>query len=145
MDEIRAPFTDLVRMAECELVIPPGGQIYPAAPGQPKIGVAHPGAAGEVCVVLADIAIELDAFYCPLCQWNGRISGAWCLDLLDRVYLAAGGGAGCIICSRLENDAAAIWCGVMLAACAMSSHWYSPPRNVVCWVPGGSPVQPPPA
>lgn len=76
------PFTDLVHWAECTLVIPPGGVVYPG-PGQPKIGVEHPGAAGEACIVLADLAIELDAFYCRLCQWNGRVSGAWCLDQID--------------------------------------------------------------
>ena len=73
MDEIRVAFTDLVRMAQCTLVIPPGGQVHPAAPGHPKIGVAHPG-----CIRVADLALELDAFFCPLCQWNGRVSGAWC-------------------------------------------------------------------
>ena len=77
MDEIRAAFTDLVHGAECALVIPPGGSVYPR-PGEPRAGVAHPG-----CPELADLAIELDAFYCRLCRWNGRVSGAWCLDLID--------------------------------------------------------------
>lgn len=73
----RVPFTDLVRLTECVLVIPPGGRVHPAAPGDPKIGVEHPG-----CTRVADIALELDAFYCPLCQWNGRISGHWAADLI---------------------------------------------------------------
>ena len=63
-------------------------------------------------------------------------------------YLVAAGttgAAGCIAVSRPDRDAAAVWYGVMLAACAMSSHWYSPPRNVTCWVCAGSPANPPPA
>jgi hypothetical protein len=39
-------------------------------------GVEHPG-----CTMLADVAVELDAFYCTECQWNGRISGAWFVDV----------------------------------------------------------------
>ena len=39
----RFPFTDPIRDTECVLVIPPGGQVYPAAPGDPKIGVEHLG------------------------------------------------------------------------------------------------------
>jgi hypothetical protein len=79
----REPFTDLVCGATCTLVIPPGGQVYPSAPGEPKIGVEHPGAAGEpACIVLADISLGLDAFYCRFCGWNGRISGAWVVDVI---------------------------------------------------------------
>ena len=32
---------------------------------------------------LADLAIELDAFFCPACHRNGRVSGAWCLDVIE--------------------------------------------------------------
>lgn len=39
-------------------------------------GVEHPG-----CDQLADVAPDLDAFYCPRCGWNGRITGAWFMDL----------------------------------------------------------------
>jgi hypothetical protein len=85
MDPVRAPFTDLARLRECVLVIPPGGSVCPAAPGDPRIGVEHPGADGP-CIVLADIALDLDAFYCRLCQWNGRISGAWATDLIRAVF-----------------------------------------------------------
>ena len=60
------PFTDLVRLRECELVIEPGRL--------PR--VRHPG-----CIVLADVSVELDAFYCRFCQWNGRVPGAWVHDL----------------------------------------------------------------
>lgn len=74
---IRVPFTDGMSLAECVLVIPPGGKVYPAAPGDPRIGVEH----GE-CARPADLALDLDAFYCPVCQWNGRISGAWAADVI---------------------------------------------------------------
>ena len=73
---VRAAFTDGARAAECTLVIPPAGRVYPAA-DEPKIGVEHPG-----CPAVADLALELDAFWCPLCRWNGRISGAWAADLI---------------------------------------------------------------
>lgn len=78
------PFTDLAGGAECVLVIPPGGKVYPDAPGDPKIGVIHPGAPGEACIRVADLALELDAFFCPLCQWNGRVSGGWAADQIRR-------------------------------------------------------------
>jgi hypothetical protein len=80
---VRAPFTDPVRGAGCVLVIPVPGLVYPAAPGDPKIGVEHPGAPGETCIRLADLALELDAFYCPLCQWNGRVSGGWASRMIS--------------------------------------------------------------
>jgi hypothetical protein len=72
------PFVDPISGQQCHLVIPQGGRVYPTK-GQPKIGVAHPGA----CDRLADLAVELDAFYCPACRWNGRVSGAWCVDMID--------------------------------------------------------------
>ena len=72
----RFPFTDPIRDTECVLVIPPGGQVYPAPPDE-KIGVEH----GE-CGAVADLTLELDAFYCPLCGWNGRVSGAWAADMI---------------------------------------------------------------
>lgn len=73
---IRAPFTDDVSGRECVLVVPPGGHVYPL-PGNPKTGVEHPG-----CEALADLCVELDAFWCPSCGWNGRVSGAWCADVI---------------------------------------------------------------
>ena len=69
-----ATFTDPIREQQCTLVIPPGGHVFPE-PGEPKIGVAHPG-----CETVADLTIELDAFWCAAWHWNGRVSGAWCLD-----------------------------------------------------------------
>lgn len=85
----RIPFTDLVRQASCVLVIPPGGSVYPAAPGDPKIGVEH----GE-CLRVADLALDLDAFYCPECGWNGRISGEWAADMIAAMRPSWAGGPG---------------------------------------------------
>lgn len=65
-------FADGVSGEECTLVIPLDGRIFPR-PGESKIGIRHPG-----CVELADVSPELDAFFCPACRWNGRVSGAWC-------------------------------------------------------------------
>ena len=68
------PFIDPISGKRCFLVIPAGGHCYPAI-GQPKIGIRHPR-----CVILADLAAELDAFWCRNCHWNGRISGQWAMD-----------------------------------------------------------------
>jgi len=73
---VRARFTDLVELTECVLVVPPGGKVCPG-PGQPKTGVQHPG-----CLRIADLAVDMDAFYCPVCGRNGRISGAWAVDVI---------------------------------------------------------------
>jgi hypothetical protein len=29
------------------------------------------------------LSIDLDAFYCPVCRWNGRVSGAWCVHVIE--------------------------------------------------------------
>lgn len=79
---VRAAFTDPVSGAPCELVIPPGGRVYPR-PGWPKTGVAHPG-----CPAVADLCVELDAFWCPACRRNGRVSGAWCADVIRAAVTA---------------------------------------------------------
>jgi hypothetical protein len=76
-DTARHRFTDPIGSAECVLVIPRNGRVFPSG-GEPKIGIAHPG-----CDELGDLSIELDAFYCPACQWNGRVSGAWCVDMIE--------------------------------------------------------------
>ena len=70
-------FTDPISERECALIIPPDGRVFPSE-GEPKIGIEHPE-----CDHLADLAIELDAFYCPACRWNGRVSGTWCVALID--------------------------------------------------------------
>jgi hypothetical protein len=76
-ETVRAAFYELVRGGECTLVVPPGGRVYPQA-GEAKIGVEHPR-----CDAVADLAIELDAFFCPACHRNGRVSGAWCRDVIE--------------------------------------------------------------
>lgn len=68
LDPRAVPFIDEVHGGECTLVVP--------ADGRP--GVAHPR-----CEALADVAIGLDAFFCPLCHRNGRISGAWAMDVIE--------------------------------------------------------------
>lgn len=77
--EVRRAFTDPAGGGRCVLVVPDGGAVFPRA-GQPKIGVEHPR-----CGLLADLAVALDAFYCPPsrgCGYNGRVSGAWCRDVI---------------------------------------------------------------
>lgn len=59
------------------LVIPNGGRLLPRD-GEPKIGVAHDG-----CLELADLSLDLDAFYCVACGLNGRISGAWACGCIE--------------------------------------------------------------
>jgi hypothetical protein len=76
-DDQRHNFTDLVSGRSCQLVIPPDGHVYPGD-GEAKIGIVHPG-----CPAVADLAVDLDAFYCEACKWNGRVSGAWCADLIE--------------------------------------------------------------
>lgn len=43
-------------------------------------GVSHPR-----CDQRARVSPELDCFYCTACRWNGRISGAWYIDMIDAV------------------------------------------------------------
>jgi hypothetical protein len=74
---VRKPFHEDVRGGQCVLVVPPGGKVYPKA-GEAKIGIEHPG-----CTEVADLAIELDAFFCPACHRNGRVSGMWCRDVIE--------------------------------------------------------------
>jgi hypothetical protein len=76
-ETVRAAFYELVRGGECTLVVPSAGRVFPQAGGA-KTGVAHPG-----CDAVADLAIELDAFFCPACHRNGRVSGAWCRDVIE--------------------------------------------------------------
>ena len=42
------------------------------------MGVEHPR-----CLQLADLSPDLDAFYCTACQWNGRVSGAWAIEIRE--------------------------------------------------------------
>lgn len=72
----REAFTDPSSGAACALVVPDGGAVYPG-PGQAKIGIAHPG-----CGQLADLALDLDAWQCRACGVIGRVTGAWCHDVI---------------------------------------------------------------
>lgn len=61
------PFTDPSSGAECVLVID--------ATAAGEHGVEHPG-----CSTLADVVPQLDAWYCPDHDHQGRISGAWATE-----------------------------------------------------------------
>lgn len=60
------PFTDPVSGRECIVH-------FGDAPG-----VEHPD-----CIYRAEVSPDLDAFFCFECSFNGRISGAWFMDLLE--------------------------------------------------------------
>lgn len=60
------PFRNLAGGDGCTLLV---------TPGEPP-GVRHPD-----CTALAGVAVELDAFYCTACGYNGRVSGGWVHDL----------------------------------------------------------------
>ncbi len=71
-------FIDPIRGVECALALAPEDGAPP--------GVAHPG-----CPFPADVSLDLDAFYCTHCRYNGRISGAWVVDLLRQRAIALRG------------------------------------------------------
>lgn len=58
-------FTDPVSGQQCALHLVP-------------VGVEHPG-----CDKRASVTPDLDSFYCTACGWNGRISGAWVMTLVN--------------------------------------------------------------
>jgi hypothetical protein len=70
-------FIDPISRRVCTLVAPPDGRIFPSG-DDPKIGIIHPD-----CDQLADVSPDLDCFYCETCQWNGRVSGAWVVDVIE--------------------------------------------------------------
>lgn len=78
---VAADFTDLISWKNCSLAID-------AETGNCK-GVSHPG-----CPVLADLVIELDAFFCPACKMNGRVTGAWAADVIARARAAVAENTG---------------------------------------------------
>lgn len=71
----RYPFIDPISGQEVVLVM--GDE--DSKPYDGSHGVEHPD-----CEELADVSPELDAFYCTGCKWNGRISGAWFMDLWQK-------------------------------------------------------------
>lgn len=68
----RHQFTEPVSGWPCTLVNDPARGWWDGG-----VGVAHT----DYCDRLADVMPDLDAFYCPGCSFNGRISGAWVLDV----------------------------------------------------------------
>lgn len=93
------PFTDPVSGREVKLLV--GGAF--------GSGVEHPD-----CDQLALVTPALDNFYCTHCRWNGRISGAWYMDVL-RAKKSAGAPAavegnespGAVVDARADEDHAA--------------------------------------
>lgn len=73
----RHSFTDPIRYVNVTLVIPSDGVVFPMQ-GEAKIGVEHPG-----CPELADLCLDVDAFYCPRCRWSGRITAAWAVEQIE--------------------------------------------------------------
>lgn len=69
-------FRDPITGREC--VLRAGIDVDRLRPGLPGLGVLH----GE-CPTIADVSPDLDCFYCQTCRWNGRISGAWAMEMLD--------------------------------------------------------------
>jgi hypothetical protein len=64
-------FVDPISGAELMVVIDPSKPVFDAAT------VPH-----AKCATPARVSADLDAFYCGACSLNGRISGAWVLDLI---------------------------------------------------------------
>lgn len=74
MTTSRLPFEDPIhRGAKVTLIVDPTAPLFDA------LTVEHPG-----CKELADVSVDLDAFFCTTCHWNGRISGAWAFDMWER-------------------------------------------------------------
>lgn len=70
---VRRPFVDPVKGVERELVVLIGPPAFDA------LKVEHG------CSDLADVSADLDAWFCPVCHAQGRISGAWALDVYGEV------------------------------------------------------------
>lgn len=70
---VRRSFVDPVKGVERELVVLHGVSAFDG------LKVEHG------CTDLADVSADLDAWFCPVCHVQGRISGAWALDVYDEV------------------------------------------------------------
>lgn len=71
--ESRHSFTDPVTGRECVLVVRPVERLFDA------LLVEH-----DDCDTLAEVSADLDCFFCRDCHWNGRISGAWAVDMWEK-------------------------------------------------------------
>lgn len=69
-------FRDPISGRECMLRV--GIDVDRLRPGMVGLGVRH-----GTCDQLADVSPDLDCFFCPGCGWNGRVSGAWAMDMLE--------------------------------------------------------------
>lgn len=69
---ISREFTDPISNRVCTLHVAPAEDFWLAAK------VQHPD-----CTGLADVSADLDCFYCQVCRWNGRVGGAWVVDLWE--------------------------------------------------------------
>jgi hypothetical protein len=72
------PFTDHISNRDCTLIVDGSKAAFDGN------RVRH----GE-CPELAPVSLDLDAFYCVACRWNGRVSGAWVYDLWQYEYAMA--------------------------------------------------------
>lgn len=70
---VRRSFIDPVKGVERELVVLIG------APAFDALCVDHG------CSDLGNVSADLDAWFCPVCHAQGRISGAWALEVYDEV------------------------------------------------------------
>lgn len=87
--DFEATFRDGVSGREMTLVLGP----EPLRPYDGKHGVRHPD-----CDHLADVSPDLDAFYCSECKWNGRISGAWFMDMWEAAAWRGAERGRCALC-----------------------------------------------
>lgn len=71
-DAAQFPFTDPITGRDVTLVIMGADPSF----WDGTIGVKHPG-----CDALAIVSPDIDAFFCTTCYWNGRVTGAWAVDM----------------------------------------------------------------
>jgi hypothetical protein len=64
-----SPFVDPTSGETCYLVFRPG---------------TVPGVSHLDCDQLGDVSVAYDAWYCPPCGKQGRVSGAWCINELAK-------------------------------------------------------------
>jgi hypothetical protein len=69
----RRPFIDPISGTERELLVLSNATAFDG------LVVEHG------CSDLGNVSADLDAWFCPVCHAQGRISGAWALDVYDEV------------------------------------------------------------